>query len=484
ADNNQLMATVNTDELGHYETPALTYYEYRVTVMASQFIPQTLTVAIDAPTVQQDLELEGTNGNILIVDNTADREDLVNFAPKLGKNGTVIAEGYQGDGRRASADIRADLETIGYSVELVGGTTYNYDDWFSYDLVVVSAGASSNGLPSALRTDMASFLEAGGKLLIEGGEIAYNHQTDAGFCADVLHIADWATDNAGDIGVADPDHYVMSVPNVLAAPIDLTYSGYGDSDGVEPAADAQMPGNWTNWIERGSVITYDTNPGPQGGQMVYFSFNYSAAASPDRANLMQNAVVYLTTLEVGDGSISGTVNCVGDNGGVTVTLTPGNREFVTDADGHYSFEGLFPGAYRLTATKEGWSSDTADVTVTQGGSTLQDLWLTNIVTDQLCNDMSQDIPDNDPTGGIYSTINMPVESALSSLAVYLNIEHPYIADLVVTLISPAGTELILHKNPRWISRRSRAWMLSSARTPRATGSCMSRMSASTMRAGW
>ncbi|PID81019.1 hypothetical protein CSB20_04505, partial [bacterium DOLZORAL124_64_63] len=31
ADNNQLMATVNTDELGHYETPALTYYEYRVT---------------------------------------------------------------------------------------------------------------------------------------------------------------------------------------------------------------------------------------------------------------------------------------------------------------------------------------------------------------------------------------------------------------------------------------------------------------------
>jgi subtilisin-like proprotein convertase family protein len=49
------------------------------------------------------------------------------------------------------------------------------------------------------------------------------------------------------------------------------------------------------------------------------------------------------------------------------------------------------------------------------------------------------IPDNDPLG-ITSTIPVTGAGDLSSLALSVNITHPYRGDLVVTLISPAGTE--------------------------------------------
>jgi len=163
-------------------------------------------------------------------------------------------------------------------------------------------------------------------------------------------------------------------------------------------------------------------------------------------DLLQNAVVYLTTPEIGNAAISGTVNCVGDNNGVTVTLTPGNEQFVTGADGSYSFEGLFPGTYHLTAVKNGWSAGAADVTVAQGESAVQDFYLNNIVTDMMCNETPQAIPDNDPDGGVWSTINVPMESTLAELAVHLEIQHTYLADLVVTLTSPSGTVLTLHNN--------------------------------------
>jgi hypothetical protein len=49
------------------------------------------------------------------------------------------------------------------------------------------------------------------------------------------------------------------------------------------------------------------------------------------------------------------------------------------------------------------------------------------------------IPDNDPIG-ITSTIPVTGAGDLASLALSVNITHPYRGDLLVTLISPAGTE--------------------------------------------
>lgn len=447
SDNAELVATVVCDENGYFETPALTYFNYDVVVTAYQFIPQTVSVGIDAPSVVKNFEMEATNGNILVIDDNSVREEFVNVAPKLGKGDVVIAEGYTAPPARAAADLVADLEAIGYTVEMINSSASNYADWITYDLVVVSAGAKTADLSSALMADMTSFMAAGGKLLIEGGEVAYNHQNDAAFCADVLHISDWHTDNAGDLDVADAGHYVMSVPNTVTGPVDLTYVGYGDSDAVAPAADAQMPGNWTSYSTYASVVTYDTNPAPQGGQMVFFSFNYSAVAAPARAELLQNAVVYLLTPEFGNSSLSGTVLCGGgENSGVTLTLTPGNEQFVTGPDGSFEFEGLFAGEYHLTAVKDGWSTGVADLVLTEGEHKVQDFVLNQIVSNAVCDEPGVDIPDNDPEGGVYVSIDVPFGSTVSDLAVYVDISHTFIGDLEIVLISPSGTEVMLHNN--------------------------------------
>ncbi len=448
SDNGDLMASVATDEYGVYTTPMLTYFDYNVVVTAYHFIPQNTEVSIASASNVKDFLLEATNGNILVINDGSTRDEMVTVAPKLGKNGIVLAEGYSAPASRASSDIVADLTTIGYTAVEVNSPGYDYAEWITYDLVIVSAGAKTSDLNSTLMTDMTTFVDGGGKLMIEGGEVAYNHQSDADFCANVLHILDWGTDNAGDVNVVDPNHAVMSVPNVVTGPLDLTYTGYGDSDSVIPAADADWPGNWTTDTNRGSVICYDPNPMPQAGQIVFFSFNYSALATGERSELLHNAVNYLLASEIGNSAITGSVQVVGagDDSGVTVTLTPGSLSFVTGADGSYNFDGLFAGNYHLVASRTGFSTDVADVTLADGETADQNFTLNAIVTNEFCDAADVAIPDNDPDGGVYCAISIIEESILSDIGVYVDITHTYVGDMVIELISPAGTTIRLHNN--------------------------------------
>ncbi len=447
-DNGELMATVTTDEFGVYTIPALTYFNYNLVVTAYHFIPQNAPVSIDSPSMVMDFVLEATNGNILVINDNSTREEFVTYPAKLGKNGVVLAEGYTVPVSRAAADLVSDLTAIGYTVVMVNSSGYNYADWTNYDLVIVSAGAKTSDLSTSLRGDMSNFVDADGKLLIEGGEVAYNHQNDSAFCANVLHILDWGTDNAGDLTVQDASHYVMLSPNVINGPMDLDYSGYGDSDSVVPAADAQWPGGWTNSAGKGSVVCYDPNPAPQGGQVVFFTFNYSSLAVSGRSELLHNAVNYLLVPEFGESSVFGQVqvNGGGDNSGVTVTLTPGNTSFLTGPDGNYSFDGLFAGDYHLVATRDGFSTHVTDLELGEGQVVEYDFILNPIVTTEFCDNPNVTIPDNDPDGGVYCTIPVDVESTLSGIGVYVDISHTYVGDMVIELISPAGTTVRLHSN--------------------------------------
>lgn len=54
-----------------------------------------------------------------------------------------------------------------------------------------------------------------------------------------------------------------------------------------------------------------------------------------------------------------------------------------------------------------------------------------------------DIPDNS-TGGVSSPINVPLTSAAGTVTVDVNIIHPYIGDLVVSLVAPDGSVYNLH----------------------------------------
>lgn len=446
-DNNDQMALITTDELGHYTGPELPYYNYRVIVTAYMYEVQAVTVSLDSLVEVMNFQMVDTNGKILVINSNSSREELVVHPPKAGKNGAILAEGYTAPQSRAASDLAADLSILNFTVDLVDSPAYLYDDLFTYDVVIVSAGSSSQNFADALKDDMSNFVAAGGKLLIEGGEVGFNNRLDEEFRTNVLHMITWKSDIVGDLTVRDATHPLMSQPNLIAGPMDLHYTGYGDSDSVIPASDAHWPGSWDNIDTRAGVICYDPNPAPEGGQIVNFTFSYSSLDVAGRADLLHNAVSYLMVQEVGDAMLTGKVLVQGgiDPSGATLILNPGHRTFTTGPDGVFNYYGLVDGLYQLTAQFEGFSTVVLDVEMPEGETVEQDVFLNPIVTNAFCDAADVDIPDNDPAG-VYCTISVENESTLSGLRVFVDISHSAETDLEIDLISPSGTALRLHQN--------------------------------------
>ncbi len=123
----------------------------------------------------------------------------------------------------------------------------------NYDFIVWAAG--DNTAPVAVqsyRTALEAYVAAGGKLLIEGGELAYDSQSYPGyptFCANVLHVLDWTHDRAATWSVYDGSHPLTTFPNIIG-PITFSYANYGDQDASLPTADAEMVCNWSSVSER------------------------------------------------------------------------------------------------------------------------------------------------------------------------------------------------------------------------------------------
>ena len=58
------------------------------------------------------------------------------------------------------------------------------------------------------------------------------------------------------------------------------------------------------------------------------------------------------------------------------------------------------------------------------------------------------IPDNNPDG-IESVISTDVPGTIESISVLIDVSHTYIGDLIVTLISPGGRNVVLHQQEGW-----------------------------------
>ena len=349
---------------GTYTTTALPYFDYQVTVKAWHYIPVTIDLTVEDALVEKHFVLEPTIGDLLVIDATA-KQSLA--PPKYAADGTLLADGYELASGKAVADIVTDLEDLGYTVTQETATGSDPATWVNYDLLLVSAGDYTSDLSSTLTSNLISFVNDGGHLLIEGGEVGYNHYGDS-FGAQVLHTNDWNADESGNITVADPAHYVMSVPNTITGPVTMTYSGYGDHDAMVPTGGAVMVGSWTDQPAEASIICYDPNPAPEGGQIVYYCFNYSAMDAAVRPDLLQNSVTWLMTPEVGNCAVSGTATLPGttDHSGILVQALPGGGSVTTGPTGEFTLTGLFAGTYTIRASKMSYTPASTDVTLTDG----------------------------------------------------------------------------------------------------------------------
>ncbi len=447
-DTGALMLQTTSDPVdGSYSLVGLTYFEYDIRVSAYQHTPVSQIVGISAPETVKDFVLDPTEGNILVIDDNA----AARLVPdKFDDKRNLLADGYQTSGRVAD-DMVNELIALGYSVVVETPATTDSGTWWSYDMLLVTSGDNISTLSdSAFRNALTAHAQAGGHILLEGGEVAYDHtSSDPSFAASVMHVTSWNGDSSGNPDVYDPLHNVMSVPNVITGPLSLTYVGYGDADRVTPTGDAQFVGNWTSYSTNASVVCYDATPSPIGGQIVFFAFSYFATDPVARVDLLHNAVVWLLAVEEpGTASVSGTVTLANaaDHSGILVQLLPGGDSVTTGPDGTYEFTGLYASSYSVQATKSGWSTGVVNVTLTEGETlTGQDMVLTSIFETSECSTPALAIPDNNATGvSDIITMPFPAGETVSSIEVFVDITHTYIGDLRVTLTSPLGTSVILH----------------------------------------
>jgi subtilisin-like proprotein convertase family protein len=463
SDNGELYTETTSDSLagGVYEV-TLPYFNYSMNVRAYHHIPANRGISVSTPTMTEDFVLDETLANILVLSDGVDRDPI----DKYGKDGSFI-EAWSGvtDDLESSTQIATDLTNLGYDVTQELASSSDPATWLTnYDFIISSSGDNTGPVADAgYRSDLENYVAAGGKLILEGGEVAYDAVSYPGyptFANNVCHSYDWDADSSGNLTVVDPTHPLTTFPNVIGN-ISFSYSNYGDQDASIPSPDALAVCGWTSYPVDASVIVYDDNPNPASGQIVFFQFDYLAGEHTGMMELLENAVQYLMTPEAPpDGAIAGQVclEGMGDHSGVLVTAMPGGSSAYTNTSGHYTIDGVYDATYTVTATMDGWSTGVCEDVVVSGGLPTGgvDMMLYPVTVAEHCDSPALAIPDATPAG-VYDTLTFPDDVSITDVEIYIDITHTYIGDLIVEVTSPEGTTVRLHNRTGGSSHDINGW---------------------------
>ena len=346
------------------------------------------------------------------------------------------------------------LNEMGYVATKEAANTSDPGTWSGYDLVVSSSGKNEGPVADAgYRTALENYVGGGGKLLVEGGEVAYDAISSPGypsFAANVIHGSAWTGDNVGTMNLlaGQSSHPIATNPNTLPSALTVAYTGFGDQDAYTNAdASTYTVYETTTDPGDGGIVVYDDNPAPQSAQIVIYAFDFSVVSdSATRYQMLENTAAFLLAAEGGaTGSISGNVNLVGsgDNSGAIVTA--GSESDTTDVAGDYTITGLYAGTYSVSATKSGYAAGTQPgVNVSDNTNTPNiDFTLGAIATDTICITPGTAIIDLD---SIAVALNVAQSITISEIDMSVRILHTYIGDLEVALHSPQGTTVRVHDN--------------------------------------
>ncbi len=200
------------------------------------------------------------------------------------------------------------LTAAGYLVEEVTWSALNTANLNNYDLVILAAGDNSSTMfnDAAKRTAITNWTLAGGKTLVEGGEVGYIYrygatEVDLQFRRNVLNDSAWVSDRSNNnLVLVSPSHPIFTTPNSITGPITVTNgsSSYGARDEVTLL---NKPGviriaNWSSTTVQanGSIIVHNPNNDSVACRNIFFTFAISLLADQTAAaNLIENAVGYL-----------------------------------------------------------------------------------------------------------------------------------------------------------------------------------------------
>ena len=452
SDNGTLYKSTTSDSVngGSYEIDSITYFSYTVKISAPYYRLKTDTLTINSDSTNRDYELLPQSGILVINDPGSKEYDNKWFDKTLREVKTTDIETKSAD------SIYAYLIELGYDATLETASSTDPSTWSGYKLIIWSAGINTSPLSNATwRQNLIDYVSSGGKLMVEGGEVAYDMISsvgDSAFYNNVLHAYDWDSDNAGNLGVVSgmETHPIATTPNSLPSEIDITYGSYGDQDAAKITSDAYVVYAPASYPSEGGIIVYDNNASPQSCQIVNYLFNFAALSDQTIAKeLLQNTVEYLLAMENPPASsISGTISCSdgGSPDGAVISIKSGGFEAsdTVSTSGTYLFDNLYAGNYSITVNKHNYARlDTIIPLADSQQITNLDFVLNPVIETTFVSNDTIDIPDNNTTG-IYDSIYVDGNRTITDIKVYVNIAHTYIGDLTVALIGPTGDSVVLH----------------------------------------
>ncbi len=188
------------------------------------------------------------------------------------------------------------LTDAGFAVSLQTAAETQASEWPDYLFIVWSAGACINPLiEDEWRENLVNYVNEGGRLLIEGGEICRDFEYgDWDFLYTVCHVDDWNANSSGNLHLNEPGHPLANSPYVLPSEIQHNDLNAGDEDACEVADGADLIYRWTA-EPGGGVIAYDDDDDAEnGGQTVFYSFTLGRIPNADvRARLLKNTAGWL-----------------------------------------------------------------------------------------------------------------------------------------------------------------------------------------------
>jgi len=242
-------------------------------------------------------------GNILVVD-----DDLTLLERASSEKG---GSGDQLTPLGASANLfTSSLTAAGYTVSQVTFSAINTSTLSSYDVVILSAGIKESTMFNDLskRTALVNYTLAGGKTLVEGGEVGYVYRnagtTDLhpAFRRNLLLDSVWVSDRtSANLQLVATTHPIFNIPNSITSPITINNggtSGWGARDEMTVLPGVTGVSRIANWVggtvANGGIFIYSPNGDTSKCRNIFYAFSVAQFANQSVAgNLIVNSVRYL-----------------------------------------------------------------------------------------------------------------------------------------------------------------------------------------------
>ena len=386
-----------------------------------------------------------SRGNVLLID---ERNSSKSAAPAARQNPPAAD-----DADKSITDIAGWLTTAGFQVTTKTGGATQAADFIGRDFVFMTAGVNPSPLANPeMRDALGDYVIAGGRALIEGGEVGYVCVEQPGYPAlaqNVLNANAYIGEEAPTLWPSTDhvSHPFLQRPSILSTAIPVADTGdwYGAADVMQPELDAVAVMYPPVGSAVGGIIVHDDNTCPEAGQTVYFAFDLGRLAVADARKLVENAATWLTYREpAGPSSIIGAVFLPGSRDFSSLTVrTRSGLTGVVKPDGTYKISGLWGGHHVVTVSAPGYGTQVQETNLAEGEQTALNFTLLPVVEVSGSALPNAAIPDNNLTG-IASTITIDSGVLVQGVEVDVDIAHFSIGQLVVQLVSPNGTTVTLH----------------------------------------